>query len=70
MCYGNQVANVPTSLKIDDVPRKTRSQTIAEETVVDMYNEWGQKLKGPAVDDPAVQSLLDLQKGSKASRLE
>ncbi|GJT47742.1 hypothetical protein Tco_0973899 [Tanacetum coccineum] len=103
MCYGDQVANVPTSLNIDVVPRKTRSQTIAEETVVgelansisiqeprsqqrqrsqltidrqtdkavtDMYNEWGQKLKGLAVDDLAVLSLLDLQKGSKASILE
>ncbi|GJZ71003.1 hypothetical protein Tco_0634854 [Tanacetum coccineum] len=38
--------------------------------VADMYNEWGQKLKGPAVEDPAVQSLLDLRKRSKASRLE
>ncbi|GJU96361.1 hypothetical protein Tco_1321117 [Tanacetum coccineum] len=35
-----------------------------------MYNERGQKLKGPTVEDPAVQSLLDLRKGSKASRLE
>ncbi|GJV78705.1 hypothetical protein Tco_1514575 [Tanacetum coccineum] len=34
------------------------------------YVEWGQKLKGPTVDDPAVRSLLDLQKGSKASILE
>ncbi|GKD34853.1 hypothetical protein Tco_1250362 [Tanacetum coccineum] len=59
MCYGNQVANVPTSLKKDVVPRKTRSQTIVEETVV-----------GPAVEDPAVQSLLDLRKGSKARRIE
>ncbi|GJT79878.1 hypothetical protein Tco_1054220 [Tanacetum coccineum] len=103
MCYGNQVPNVPTSLKIDVVPWKTRSLTITEETVVselvnsisiqeprtqqcqrsqltidretkkavaDMYNVWGQKLKGLAVDDLAVQSLLDLQKRSKASRLE
>ncbi|GJV15818.1 hypothetical protein Tco_1361141 [Tanacetum coccineum] len=30
----------------------------------------GQKLKVPVVEDPAVQSLLDLRKGSKASRLE
>ncbi|GKB29309.1 hypothetical protein Tco_0868710 [Tanacetum coccineum] len=44
------------------------SQT--NEAVTDMYNEWGQKLKGPAVEDPAVQSLLDLRKRSKASRLE
>nr|GEV25142.1 hypothetical protein [Tanacetum cinerariifolium] len=35
-----------------------------------MYNEWGQKLKCLAVNDPAVKSLLDLQKGSKASKLE
>ncbi|GJW80726.1 hypothetical protein Tco_0144701 [Tanacetum coccineum] len=32
--YGDQVVNVPTSLKIDVVPKKTRSQTIAKETVV------------------------------------
>ncbi|GJS70936.1 hypothetical protein Tco_0703777 [Tanacetum coccineum] len=36
----------------------------------DTYAEWGQKLKGPAVDNPAVQSLLDLRKGLKSSRLE
>ncbi|GJV63515.1 hypothetical protein Tco_1474343 [Tanacetum coccineum] len=41
-----------------------------DEAVADMYNEWGQKLKGPAVEVPAVQSLLDLWKGSKASRLK
>nr|GEY39093.1 hypothetical protein [Tanacetum cinerariifolium] len=70
MCYGDQVANVPNKLKKDVVSRKTRSLTTAEETVVDMYNEWGQKLKGPAVKDPVVQSLLDLRKGLKASRLE
>ncbi|GJR13896.1 putative reverse transcriptase domain-containing protein [Tanacetum coccineum] len=34
------------------------------------YVEWGQKLKGPAAEDPTVQSLLDLRKGSKASQLE
>ncbi|GKC12578.1 hypothetical protein Tco_1009360 [Tanacetum coccineum] len=55
-----EIANVPKKLKIDVVPRKTRSQTIAEETVTDMYAEWGKKLKGLTVDDPAVQSLLDL----------
>ncbi|GJR52227.1 hypothetical protein Tco_1402748 [Tanacetum coccineum] len=38
--------------------------------VADTYAEWGQKLKGPVVEDLAVQSLLDLRKGSKASRLE
>ncbi|GJT97834.1 hypothetical protein Tco_1093352 [Tanacetum coccineum] len=98
-----EIANVLTSLKKDVVPRKTRSQTVIEETIVgelansisiqepctqqrrrsqltidrqlndtvgDTYVEWGQKLKGPVVDDPAVQSLLDLRKGSKASKLE
>nr|GEV88351.1 hypothetical protein [Tanacetum cinerariifolium] len=103
MCYGDQVVNVPNKLKKDVMPRKTRSLTIAEETVVgelentisiqephtqrrrrsqltidshinnavvDTYAEWGQKLKGPVVEDPAVQSLLDLQKGSKVSRHE
>ncbi|GJR75248.1 hypothetical protein Tco_0087613 [Tanacetum coccineum] len=98
MCYGDHVVNVPNKLKKDDVPRKTKSLTIVEETVVgklansisiqeprtqqrrrsqltidshidnavvDTYAEWGQKPKGPAV-----QSLLDLRKGSKASRLE
>ncbi|GJR38699.1 hypothetical protein Tco_1214383 [Tanacetum coccineum] len=37
--------------------RRQRSQlTIdsqTDEAVADMYNEWGQKLKGPAVEDPA-----------------
>ncbi|GKB38791.1 hypothetical protein Tco_0883733 [Tanacetum coccineum] len=75
ICYGDQVANVPNKPKKDAMPRKTTSLTIAEETViddtvVDTYAEWGQKLKGPIVEDLAVQSLLDLQKGSKASRLE
>ncbi|GJU75396.1 hypothetical protein Tco_1272466 [Tanacetum coccineum] len=59
MCYGDQVANVPNKLKKDVVPRKTRSLTITKESVV-----------GPAVEDLAVQSLLDLQKRSKASKLK
>ncbi|GJR75233.1 hypothetical protein Tco_0087598 [Tanacetum coccineum] len=73
MCYGDQVSNVPNKLKKDVMPRKIRSLTIAEEAVVavaDMYNERGQKLKGPVVEDLIVQSLLDLRKGSKASRLK
>ncbi|GKE58015.1 hypothetical protein Tco_1497200 [Tanacetum coccineum] len=103
MCYGNHVANVPNKLKIDVVPRKTRSLTIAKEAVIgglansiriqesrserrrtsqltidsqtdeavaDMYHKWRQKLKGPTIKVPAVQSLLDLRKGSKASKLE
>ncbi|GJU15227.1 hypothetical protein Tco_1143193 [Tanacetum coccineum] len=40
------------------------------EDVANTYAKWGQKLKGPVVDDPTVQSLLDLQKGSKAGRLK
>ncbi|GJV57930.1 hypothetical protein Tco_1458935 [Tanacetum coccineum] len=70
MCYGDQVANIPNKLKKDVMQKKTRSLTIIKEAVVDMYNEWGQKLKGLTVEDPTVQSLLDLRKGSKASRLE
>nr|GEW85089.1 hypothetical protein [Tanacetum cinerariifolium] len=34
MCYGDQVANVSNKLKKDEVPRKTRALTIAEEAVV------------------------------------
>ncbi|GJU87011.1 hypothetical protein Tco_1294557 [Tanacetum coccineum] len=44
------------------------SQT--DEAVADMYNGWGQKLNGLIVNDPTFQSLLDLRKGSKASRIE
>ncbi|GJZ27598.1 hypothetical protein Tco_0572245, partial [Tanacetum coccineum] len=50
----DQAENVP---KKDVVPRKTRSFTIAKEIVIDTYAEWGHKLKGPAVDDLAVQSF-------------
>nr|GEX92717.1 hypothetical protein [Tanacetum cinerariifolium] len=34
MCNGDQVVNSPNKLKKDDMPRKTRSLTIAEETVL------------------------------------
>nr|GEV45333.1 retrovirus-related Pol polyprotein from transposon TNT 1-94 [Tanacetum cinerariifolium] len=65
---------VPDAMISDAIIKKAGSElTVDRQTnkaVVDMYNEWGQKLKGPAVDDLAVQSLLDIQKGSKASRLE
>ncbi|GJW22238.1 hypothetical protein Tco_0032860 [Tanacetum coccineum] len=54
--------NVPKMFKKDVVPRKTISHYT--------YAGWGQKLKGSAVEDPVVQLLLDLQKGSKANRLE
>ncbi|GJS89044.1 hypothetical protein Tco_0771680 [Tanacetum coccineum] len=62
MCYGDQVVNKPNKLKKYDVPRKTRTPTIVEETVVETQRY--------VVEDPTVQSLLDLQKGSKASKLE
>ncbi|GJU48080.1 hypothetical protein Tco_1217635 [Tanacetum coccineum] len=41
-----------------------------ERDVEDTYAEWGQKHKGPVVKDPDAQLLLNLRKGSKASRLE
>ncbi|GKC51183.1 hypothetical protein Tco_1073928 [Tanacetum coccineum] len=41
-----------------------------EKDVEDTYAEWGQKFKGLVVEDPTIQSLLDLKKGSKASRLK
>ncbi|GKE19014.1 hypothetical protein Tco_1426591 [Tanacetum coccineum] len=73
MYYGDHVVNVPNKLKKDNVPRKTRSLTIIKETVIQLQIHMlslGQKLKSPAVDDPAVEFLLDLRKGSKASKLE
>ncbi|GKF87627.1 hypothetical protein Tco_0258504 [Tanacetum coccineum] len=36
-----------------------------EKDVEDTYAEWGQKLKGPIIKDLAVQSLLDLRRGSR-----
>nr|GFA36714.1 hypothetical protein [Tanacetum cinerariifolium] len=74
ICYGDQVANVSNILKKDVVPRKARSPTIAEETVVgelahpiiaDTYAEWGQKLKdkikeGSNETDYADKSDMDL----------
>ncbi|GJY59306.1 hypothetical protein Tco_0459198 [Tanacetum coccineum] len=96
MCSGDYEDNVLKMFKKDVVPRKTRSLTIAEETVAvelaksfsideqrtqqrrrsqltidndvaDMYAEWGQKLKGSVVKDPAnlfdetpINELIDL----------
>ncbi|GJV16605.1 hypothetical protein Tco_1361928 [Tanacetum coccineum] len=62
-------------LKKDGVPRKTRSLTIAKETIVgELANSISilepRTQRRLAVDDPIVQSLLDLWKGSKASRLK
>nr|GFA80076.1 hypothetical protein [Tanacetum cinerariifolium] len=48
MRYGDQVENVPNKLKKDVVPRKTRSLTIAEETVVDELAYFIDKTKGSA----------------------
>ncbi|GKE34908.1 hypothetical protein Tco_1454230, partial [Tanacetum coccineum] len=58
---GDQEANVPSAFKKNVVPRKTRSLTVAKQ-------HCGRT--SPVVEDPAVQSLLDLRKGSKASGLE
>ncbi|GJV48189.1 hypothetical protein Tco_1438401 [Tanacetum coccineum] len=50
---------------------KTSSLTVAEETVaVKLAKSISNDEQRPIVDDPAVQSLLDLQKRLKASRLE
>ncbi|GKE20952.1 hypothetical protein Tco_1432464, partial [Tanacetum coccineum] len=43
---------------------------MGDKYVKDTYAEWGKKLKGQVIEDPAVQSLLDLHRGSKESRLE
>nr|GEX32917.1 hypothetical protein [Tanacetum cinerariifolium] len=66
MCYGDQVLNAPNKLKKDDVLRKTRSLTIAEEIVVvaDTYAEWGQKLKDTDSDATLYSSSSDKTKKS------
>ncbi|GKB78218.1 hypothetical protein Tco_0945113 [Tanacetum coccineum] len=53
-----------------DLRLSLKKQFQIDDTVIDTHAEWGHKLKSPAVDDPTVQSLLDLRKGSRASRLE
>ncbi|GJT63046.1 hypothetical protein Tco_1006579 [Tanacetum coccineum] len=62
------------SIQEPHTQRRRRSQLTIDShidnAIVDAYAEWGQKLKGPVVEDPTVQSLLDLWKGSKATRLE
>ncbi|GKD93711.1 hypothetical protein Tco_1373548, partial [Tanacetum coccineum] len=73
---GRGKGELANSISIQESPsqQRRRSQLTIDsqldDTVANTYAEWGQKLKGPAVEDMAVQSLLDLQKGSKASRLE
>nr|GEZ10125.1 hypothetical protein [Tanacetum cinerariifolium] len=69
----NQILEFIKTLGYDEDPKTNMivvSKRQTAEAVANMYNEWGQKLKGLAVDDPAVQSLLDLQKRSKARRIE
>ncbi|GJV05215.1 hypothetical protein Tco_1338784 [Tanacetum coccineum] len=72
MCYGD-LAN-SFSIQEPRTQRRRRSQLTIDrkidDTVIDTYAEWGQKLKGPAVDDPAIQSLSYLRKGSKPSKLK
>ncbi|GKC61559.1 hypothetical protein Tco_1089157 [Tanacetum coccineum] len=67
MRLGGQEVNVPSAFKKNVVPRKQRSITFAD-NLLETENE--AKLKGPAIEDPTVQSLLDLRRGSKESRLE
>ncbi|GJU23106.1 putative reverse transcriptase domain-containing protein [Tanacetum coccineum] len=67
MCYGDQVANVPNKRKKNVVPMKTRSLTIIEEAVICTLSE-DRISKVPQLK--VQQSLLDLRKRSKATRLE
>ncbi|GKC49828.1 hypothetical protein Tco_1072573 [Tanacetum coccineum] len=74
MCYGDQVVNAPNKLKKDVLLRKTRSFTIAEETVVGelahsididsdatLYSSSSNKLKKSANEtDDADKSDMDL----------
>ncbi|GJX49071.1 hypothetical protein Tco_0275916 [Tanacetum coccineum] len=70
------IGELANSISIQEpcTQQRRRSQLIIDsqldDTVADAYVEWGHKHKGPAIDDPTVQSLLDLRKGSKASRLK
>ncbi|GJX64551.1 hypothetical protein Tco_0298894 [Tanacetum coccineum] len=70
------VGDLANSISIQEprTQRRRRSQLTIDrkidDTVIDTYAEWGQKLKGPAVDDPAIQSLSYLRKGSKPSKLK
>ncbi|GJX90953.1 hypothetical protein Tco_0344279 [Tanacetum coccineum] len=70
MCSGDQEANVLNAFKKNVVPKKTRSYTVADNIVEEPIIVELAKSISPVVEDPTVQSLLDLRKGSKASRLE
>ncbi|GJY22890.1 hypothetical protein Tco_0396548 [Tanacetum coccineum] len=57
------------------VPRRKRTITFADNLVGSedeavLLAKSGKKLKGVAIEDSSVQSLLDLRKGFKESRLE
>ncbi|GJZ93376.1 hypothetical protein Tco_0665441 [Tanacetum coccineum] len=55
ICYGDQVANIPNKLKKDVVPRKTRSLTITEETVV------GKLANSISIQEPRSQQRQRIQ---------
>nr|GFD13171.1 hypothetical protein [Tanacetum cinerariifolium] len=68
-------ANVPSAFKKNDVPKKTRSLTVADNIVeeriaVELPKSLRKKCKVHVVEDPDAQLLLDLCKGSKARKLE
>ncbi|GKD90306.1 hypothetical protein Tco_1365813 [Tanacetum coccineum] len=72
MCYGELAHSISIQEPCSQ-GRRMSQLTIdgqLDDTVADTYDKWGQKLKGLTVDDPAVQSLLDLRKRSKSSRLD
>ncbi|GKF90827.1 hypothetical protein Tco_0274528, partial [Tanacetum coccineum] len=43
-----------------DIMTQTTIERQINKDVKDMYAKWRQKLKGPVIEDPTVQSLLDL----------
>ncbi|GJX42152.1 hypothetical protein Tco_0257142 [Tanacetum coccineum] len=71
------VVELAKSISIEDQQRQQHEimtqLTIDRQIEKDVkvtYVEWGQKYKGPVVKDPAIQSLLNLHRGSKECRLE
>nr|GEW22681.1 hypothetical protein [Tanacetum cinerariifolium] len=79
MRLGDQQVNVPSVFNKNVVPRKPRSlivsnniveEPVAVELAKSISHEDQRRQQCSEVIDLAVQSLLDLRKGSKASRLE
>ncbi|GJW67539.1 hypothetical protein Tco_0121963 [Tanacetum coccineum] len=79
MCLGNQEVNLPRKPKKAVVPKKLRTLTIVdnivEETIVvelaKSVSIKEQRLQQRvATEDPSIQSLLDLRRGSKEIRLK